>query len=134
MSYLHFSISERSQLYKLRVTDNLSMSVIASIMKRSKSTISRELKRNTDRNHRVYLPDTAEEMKKNRRAKSKERFKGVKTATVEELKQRLKQYHSPEQISGRMKQAGLARVSHETIYQMNYADYEGMELYREYLR
>jgi transposase, IS30 family len=90
MSYLHFSITERSQLYKLRVTDNLSMSVIASIMNRSKSRISPELKRNKDRNHRVYLPDTAEEMKKNRRAKSKERFKGVKAATVEEVKQRLK--------------------------------------------
>jgi transposase, IS30 family len=134
MSYSHLSITERSQLYKLRVTEKLSMSVIANIMKRSKSKISRELKRNIDNQHQVYLPDTAEEMKKTRRAKSKERFKGVNATTIEEVKQRLEQYHSPEQLAGRMKQEGLASVSHETIYQMIYADHQGMGFYKQYLR
>jgi len=110
------------------------MSAIAAKMNRSKSTISRELKRNIDKQHQVYLPDTAEEMKKTRRAKSKERYKGFDTATIEEVKQRLEQYHSPEQLAGRMKQEGLAGVSHETIYQMIYADHQGMGLYKQYLR
>ncbi|PZV11951.1 MAG: hypothetical protein DCF20_18525 [Pseudanabaena sp.] len=43
ISYTHFTASERSQLYKSRVTDKLSQSVIAAMMKRSKSTILREL-------------------------------------------------------------------------------------------
>ena len=49
-----------SYLYKLRVTDKLSQSVIAAAMKRSKSTISRELSRNSSEVPKVYLPDTAE--------------------------------------------------------------------------
>ncbi len=36
------------------------MSVIAATMKRSKSTRSRELNRNTREEYKVYLPDTAE--------------------------------------------------------------------------
>jgi transposase, IS30 family len=66
MSYKHLSILERTELYRLRVTDKLSMSAIAKIMNRAKSTISRELKRNTDESYKVYLPDTAEEKKKAR--------------------------------------------------------------------
>ena len=134
MSYSHLSTLERAELYKLHVTEKLSMSAIAAKMNRSKSTISRELKRNIDKQHQVYLPDTAEEMKRTRRAKSKERYKELNTATIEEVKQRLEQYHSPEQLAGRMKQEGLASVSHETIYQMIYADHQGMGFYKQYLR
>ena len=134
MSYSHLSTLERAELYKLHVTEKLSMSAIAAKMNRSKSTISRELKRNIDKQHQVYLPDTAEEMKRTRRAKSKERYKEFNTATIEEVKQRLEQYHSPEQLAGRMKQEGLASVSHETIYQMIYADHQGMGFYKQYLR
>ena len=92
------------------------------MMKRSKSTISRELSRNSSEVHKVYLPDTAEETARSRRAKSKGRFKRVSAATIEEVKQRLEQYHSPEQISGRMKQEGKPTVSYETIYQMIYGN------------
>jgi IS30 family transposase len=48
MNYNHLSVAERNLLYTLRVIEKLSMSLIAKKMNRSKSTISRELKRNTD--------------------------------------------------------------------------------------
>jgi IS30 family transposase len=35
------------------------------------------------------------------------------------VKEGLKNYHSPEQIAGRLKKAGQESLSHETIYQMN---------------
>ena len=48
MSFTHLTSTERNELYKLRITDQLSMSEIGRRMNRSKSTISRELSRNTD--------------------------------------------------------------------------------------
>lgn len=134
MRYTHLSIAERIQLYKLRITERLTISAIGIIMKRSKSTISRELKRNTEEVYKVYLPDTAEEKKRSRRGQSKGRFKQISSTTIEEIKQRLKQYHSPEQLSGRMKHEGLSKVSYETIYQMIYANHEGLGIYKQYLR
>jgi len=134
MSYTHFTASERSQLYKLRVTDKLSQPAIAAMMKRSKSTISRELSRNSSEVHKVYLPDTAEEMARRRRAKSQGRFKRVSATTIEEVKQRLEQYHSPEQISGRMKQEGKSTVSYETMYQMIYVNHQELGMWKQYLR
>ena len=134
MSYKHLSILERTELYRLRVTEKQSMSTIATIMKRSKSTISRELKRNTEEVYKVYLPDTAEEKMKMRRKKSKKRFQKIDNTTIAEIKQRLKQHHSPEQLSGRMKHEGLASVSNETIYLMIYENYQDMGVYKEYLR
>jgi transposase, IS30 family len=74
------------------------------------------------------LPDTAQEKMQIRRQESKERFKSVSKATIEHLKKR--QYHSPEQIAGRMKQERLDSVSYETIYQMIYADHAGLEIHK----
>ena len=54
--------------------------------------------------------------------------------TIEEIKQRLALYHSPQQICGRIKHEGLEYVSHETIYQMICANYQGVGEYRQYLR
>jgi IS30 family transposase len=111
MNYTYLSLSERAEIYKLRVTDKLSMSVIAVTMKRSKSTISRELNRNTSEKHKVYLPDTADETARQRRAEGKGRFKRISAVTIENVKQGLEQYHSPEQIAGRMKQEGKPKWS-----------------------
>ena len=46
----------------------------------------------------------------------------------------MKLYHSPEQISGRMNKEGFEHVSHETIYQMIYANHQDLGEYRKYLR
>lgn len=134
MSYTHFTSSERIQLYQLRITEQHSIGSIARIMQRAKSSISRELKRNTDAAYAVYLPDTAQARMSQRRQAAKQRFGTVSPGTIAAIKTRLAQYHSPEQIAGRLKQEGLPSVSYETIYQMIYADYEGLGTSKLYLR
>jgi transposase, IS30 family len=110
MSYSHFSSCERFTLYRLRTRENLSMSIIAKRMKRSKSSISRELRRNRINETLYYLPDTAQTKVVTRRQASKQLFMSVSDSTIHEIKQRLEFYHSPEQISGRLKYEGLERV------------------------
>jgi IS30 family transposase len=88
-------------------------------MNRNKSTISRELSRNTDKRQGVYLPDTAEVKMKARREKAKVKFQSMNAETITEVKQRLEQHHSPEQ----MKLEGVGKISYETIYLMIYANH-----------
>jgi transposase, IS30 family len=103
-------------------------------MGRAKSSISRELKRNADAAYPVYLPDTAQARMGQRRQAAKIRFSTVSPATIGQIKTRLGQYHSPEQIAGRLRQEGFALVSHETIYPMIYANHEGLGRFKLYLR
>jgi len=134
MSFVHLTTSERSELYKLRVTDQLSMSEIGRRLNRNKSTISRELSRNTDERHSVYFPDTADALMKARRKQAKVRFQSISAETLNEVKQRLEQHHSPEQLAGRMERKGLGKISYETIYLMIYANHQEMGIYQQYLR
>jgi transposase, IS30 family len=133
MSYRHLNTTERFALYEYRTIDALTMEEIAIKMKRSKSTISRELSRNRAK-ETLYLPDTAQLKMESRRVPSAERFMSVNESTIEEIKQRLELYHSPQQVCGRMKHEGLEHVSHETMYQMIYANHQGLGEYRQYLR
>jgi transposase, IS30 family len=133
MSYSHLSTTERFTLYQHRTIDALTMEQIAIKMKRSKSTISRELKRNSIEGS-LYLPDTAQLKMQSRRERAEQRFTSVNESTIEEIKQRLALYHSPEQVCGRMQHEGLKHVSHETLYQMIYANHQGLGAYRQYLR
>jgi IS30 family transposase len=149
MSYQHLTSSERFRLYEQRFVLKESLSTIAGKMGRAKSTLSRELKRNQisgvthlvagvagmeERQETLYLPDTAEVMAAKRREEAKTLFGAVSATCLEEIKRRLARYHSPEQIAGRLKREGGETVSHETIYQMIHADYEGLGEYQQYLR
>ena len=133
MSYTQLSASERHQVYELRNTTALSMRAIARQLGRDQSTISRELARNSSEGGH-YLPDSAQQKMQIRRQQSKTAFSCVSEICIFEIKARLKRYHSPEQIAGRLKREGRARISHETIYQMIYADHEGLKDYQKYLR
>ncbi|BBC23330.1 hypothetical protein [Pseudanabaena sp. ABRG5-3] len=73
-------------------------------------------------------------MMKARRKQAKVRFQSVSAETIIEVKRRLEQHHSPEQLAGRMKQEGLGKISHETIYLMIYANYQELGIYQQYLR
>jgi transposase, IS30 family len=132
VSYQQLSLDERQQIYVLIYEDCLSIRAIARLLQRAASTISRELYRNTY--HSRYLPDTAQQIKVARRQASKQPFVKVTSEMLESIKKALRKRHSPEQIAGRLKLEGQVYVSHETIYQMIYADYQGMEICRDYLR
>ena len=133
MSYTQLSASERNRLYELRTTTSLSMRAIGRELGRDSSTISRELMRNRSEEG-YYLPDRAQQRMQTRRQQSKTAFSHVSETCIFEIKARLKQYHSQEQIAGRLKREGRARISHETIYQMIYADHAGLKAYQRYLR
>lgn len=133
MSYSQLTASERNRFYQLRSTTDLSIRAIALELGRSQSTLSRELVRNQNESG-VYLPDSAQQRMAERRSQSKSPFSSISEECVAEIKQRLKQYHSPEQIAGRLKRQGQASISHETIYQMIYADHQGLQTYQQYLR
>lgn len=133
MSYTQLSACERNQVYELRTRTSLSIRAIARQLGRNQSTISRELSRNRSEGGQ-YLPDSAQQTMQVRRQQSKTAFRCVSEICIVEIKERLKQYHSPEQIAGRLKREGGVRISHETIYQMIYADHEGLKAYQRYLR
>jgi hypothetical protein len=50
------------------VTDKLSISVIATIVKQLKSITSKDLNRNTREEYKAYLPDTVDATARQRRA------------------------------------------------------------------
>jgi IS30 family transposase len=133
MSYTHLSIEERIEFYKLRANKDISLRNIAKEMNRSPSTLSRELQRNSIESE-LYIPDIADQKQQERRENSKTEFGSISADTIVEIKRRLKKYHSPEQIAGRLKLEGKERVSYETIYKMIYENHEGLGKYQKYLR
>ena len=133
MSYQQLSAAERIELYRLKQSTNVSIRGIAKKMGRSHSTISRELRRNQVPQI-GYLPDTAQCRAEERRRQSKQRFEKVSFQIREKIQSGLKAYYSPEQIAGRLKRKGVPGVSHETIYQMIYQNYQEMGSYAKYLR
>ena len=118
--YTHLSLEERKLISRLH-GQGLSMSEIAYIVRRDKSSVSRELKRN--RGKESYNPETAERKYLMRRKKecSIEKHPALKAYILE----RLQEGHSPQLISGRLREYGssieaLPYVSPETIYQWLY--------------
>ena len=87
MSYTQLSASERFTIYQLHITEQLSNSEIARRLHRSKSTISRELRRNSVE-RKLYLPDKAHSKMQARRQQSKQRFMSISGSTFEQFKER----------------------------------------------
>lgn len=133
MSYSHLTIDQRNYLYQLQQEQKLSQRQLAQLIGCSQSTICRELQRNKTEQG-WYLPDRAQNLTEQRRKESKTKFNNITEWMVKEIKTRLKSYHSPEQIAGRLKIEGEEYVSHETIYQMIYEDYQELGKYQQYLR
>lgn len=117
------------------LNDKKNKSEMAKVLKRDKSTISRELARNTTNIRIGYLPDTAHDLTQKRKAKH-----GYKVDRHPELKDRidekLKIGWSPEAIAGKMKHNGATlKISHEAIYQYIYsADGKSKGLFKLLLR
>jgi len=114
--YQHLTTSERAKASVLR-QQGFTITTIAAIVKRNKSTISRELRRNK-REGAAYVPEKATEMYQKRRRACHAQ---PKLKTDEELRQRiiekLEQRWTPEQIVERAKKEGKALgVSYNTIY------------------
>ncbi|MBI5236893.1 MAG: IS30 family transposase [Deltaproteobacteria bacterium] len=118
--YLHLSLSERD-LITTMLAEGKSLGEVAKALGRSKSTVSRELKRNATPAYRLYMSHRAhgraEERKK--QANTHQRLKNERIEAY--VRSMLKDGWSPELIAGRIEidQPGLS-ISHEAIYQYIY--------------
>lgn len=98
---------------------------MAKILRRSPSSISRELRRNHDP-ERGYNPHMAQVRYIDARKRLVYPHKTGQPALMQYVKDKLKELWSPEQIAGRLRRehpdAPSRRVSHDTIYRYVYAD------------
>ena len=121
MKYNHFSIEEREMIQQM-LWDKQSIRQIAKELKRSPSSVSREIKRNKPVQRHLYTPRLANEraLKKRSSRGREERLKDQKLR--DHVIKYLKDDWSPEQIAGSLKQylPGY-KISHEAIYQFIYA-------------
>ncbi len=116
----HYTQLAREQRYQISVLKKVGISqkAIADEIGVHRSTISRELKRNTGL--RGYQPKQAHEFALSRRAdKSVPRIQPSHWAEVDRL---LCAYWSPEQIAWRLYEEQGYLISHEWIYQHVYRD------------
>ena len=119
--YKHFTLIERESLLFL-LGQGKKISEIAKIMKRDRSTIYRELKRNTKKKD-DYIPIKAQQQYEKRRKKCRKHKLLEDPALYAWVKDRFLNHHwSPEQISGRLSLEGSAySISYNTIYRAIYA-------------
>lgn len=133
-SYSHIDLDERRKIARWR-TAGLSVDAIAEQLGRHRSSIFREIKRNTFIDKVVpdltgYYCVTAHAMSCERRAKLRKlaRFTHVRQSVIE----RIIHGWSPQQIAGRMRlERHPISVSHETIYKFAYSsDGHAIKLWR----
>jgi IS30 family transposase len=115
-TYTQLTQEQRYQLYALKQLHH-SQSEIAQVLGVHRSTISRELRRNTGA--RGYRPKQAQAKAVQRRIKAKPR---IAPATWKVVEEKLQQDWSPEQISGWLARRQAIQISHEWIYQHILAD------------
>lgn len=127
MRYTQLTSNERYMISALRKQGH-STPEIAENLGRHRSTIWREIRRNSASYDGFYRPSKAVERTSGRRSRSR-RNRHFSQADFEPVKALLSQQWSPEQISGRM--ANGRSISHETIYRYIWADKEaGGKLYQ----
>lgn len=117
MHYRQITPEERYTLATLRrQVPGISGAELARILGRHRSTISRELRRNCAKLDGAYRHTKAQERTNGRRSRSRRhsQFTPEDWSLVERM---LRDFLSPEQISGRLRLEGTLSISHETIYQ-----------------
>jgi IS30 family transposase len=113
MSYNQLTQEERYLIHAHKSTGKLAPE-ISIILGRNKSTIYREVARNTG--GRGYRPTQAQQMA-NLRQKEKPKPIKMTKETIALIDDKIKQDWSPEQVSGRLLKDDDISISHETIYQ-----------------
>ena len=132
MTYRQLTSGERYMLAALR-KQGLNQSQIAASLGRHRSTISRELCRNSSRLDGHYRPSKAQERTNGRRSRSRRnlRFTVQDFAQVDDL---IRRQWSPEQVAGHLGRLGQLTISHETIYRHIWRDKREGGLLHTHLR
>ena len=127
MNYKQLTYEQRIEIYAL-LKAGLNQTKITKLIGVSKSTVSREIKRNTGL--KGYRPKQANQRALERRQNADKHVRFT-DAVKTDVKKYLEQNWSPEQISGWLKKNNKPSVSHETIYQFIIDDQKnGGELYK----
>lgn len=114
-SYTHFTTEEREKLLQFKAS-GLKQIEMARELGRSRSSVSRELKRNS-RADGSYGAFDAEEKYRQRRKHCVRKRRLDNAATKKYVEEKLKEYWSPEQIDGRLKMKHSSiQISYATIY------------------
>lgn len=115
--YKQLTHKERYQIYAL-LKEGLNRTQIAKNIGVNKSTISREIKRNSI-NNSSYNPDSAS-IETFTRHRDKNKFVKINKTIQKIIHRYLKDDYTPEQIAGRLKKDKVVDISHEAIYQYIY--------------
>ena len=117
--YTHLTTNEREMIF-LMYEQGETLTAIGKAIGRSKSTISRELRRNSDKNNH-YSPSQAHKKYKKRKQLCG-RHRKLQTNQIFLMVKRLflEEQWSPEQISGRLSYEGAYNISYNTIYRAIY--------------
>lgn len=133
-NYKQLGQKERDKIYRLK-EKGMTNSDIAKRLNRNKSTIGRELKRNTHQKLHQYLPDTAQRKSDKRKALGRKvRYVVKQPALKRRIIRLLKTGWSPDLIAGRLRRNGAPHLNQESVYQFIYS-LEGRKMnLRQYLR
>lgn len=138
VSYKHLTELDRTFL-KIMLEKGYSKAKIAFILKVHRSTIYREIKRNSlittwTRNEPYYLSSSAQKQYLRRRKRSTKLSQN--SQLCEYVQARLRVGWSPWQIEGRLKyeNGGKTIISHETIYRYIYSNYNIRNRFYQCLR
>ena len=116
MAYHQITPAERYTLATLRrQVPALSNAAIARLMRRDRSTIAREIARNSTPYDGAYRPSRAQEQANGRRSRSRRNSRFTKDDWKLVI-QLLREGLSPDQISGRLRLEGRLDISYESIY------------------
>lgn len=118
MNYTQLTEPERYQIYVLKKAQH-SQKEIAALVGRSKSTISRELKRN--KGLKGYRPQQAQRLSDNRRRAARKHCK-LTDQVRQWIGQLIGQQLSPEQVVDYLATHKGVSLHHESIYKLIYAD------------
>ena len=120
MTYRQLSPAERYMLAALR-RQGCNQAEIARQLGRHRSTVGREVRRNSTRADGHYRATTAQERTNGRRPRSRRnsRFSAEDFAVIDELPCR---QWSPAQVAGYLRRQGRLLISHETIYRHVWRD------------
>lgn len=131
----HLTLEEREVIAHMHGTGKLQVQ-IADRLGRSKSTISRELRRNRSRNG--YWAVAADRKAQTRRSQRPWISKLERAEVRRYVQERLRQYWSPDQIAGRshsdFPHDRRRQISHQTIYTWVGAEAAAGKLWQRYLR
>ena len=132
--YQHLNKEERFYIWNALRTGS-SQQEVALALHRNPSTISREIRRNKYPQAKMYTYHWALEIIKWRKSRvDKTKYRKMDEDLETKIINLIKQYLSPEQVSGYLEKHHQISISHETIYRFIYADKARHQSLRPFLR